>query len=435
MHTIQQLQSGELLGAKRIKISENLTSIPPELYQLADTLEVLDLSGNALISLPNEFLCFTNLRILFLSNNKFKIFPSILGTLSNLDIIGFKANLITEIPEQSLPVSLRWLILTDNKIKELPRSIGLCVKLQKVMLAGNMLSCLPDEMALCLNIELLRISANKLQALPTWILSLPKLAWLASAGNPCTFKSDEQKFQTDVISWDSIAIKEQLGEGASGVIYKATLNDSDLDIAVKIFKGAVTSDGFPEDEMKACIEAGLHQNLVPVKAVISNHPNNKEGLVMDLIPSSYTNLGLPPDFVTCTRDMFSDGKVFSINAIVHIAQGIASVATQLHEKGIMHGDLYAHNILVNEEYHPLFGDFGAATMYSIKDIDLAERLEKIEVRAYGCLLEDLLRLVLDKSRDEIACLENLKNQCLQVNIESRPTFKSILAKIATEFNK
>lgn len=435
MHSIQQLQSGELRGATRIKISENLMAIPQELYEHADTLEVLDLSGNALTALPKEFTRFTKLRILFLSNNQFEIFPDVLGTLPCLDIVGFKANQIKEIPEQSIPVSLRWLILTDNKIAVLPRSIGLCLKLQKVMLAGNDLRVLPDEMALCKNIELLRISANKLEVLPAWLLSLPKLSWLAFAGNPCTLKSDERKKETDVVSWDSLTIQEQLGEGASGNIYKAVFNDSALEVAVKIFKGAVTSDGLPIDEMNACIAVGAHENLVPVKAVITNHPASKEGLVMDLISSDYYNLGWPPDFVTCTRDTFAVDQVFTMNAIIRVARGIASAAVQLHEKGIMHGDLYAHNILVNKEYHPLFGDFGAATIFSINDSALATRLEKIEVRAYGCLLEDLLNRVLNDSEVGIDGMKELKNQCIQENIESRPIFKRILEQLNEESYK
>ena len=55
MHSIQQLQSGELVGTTYIKISAELTSIPTSMYQYADTLEILDLSGNELTELPEDF--------------------------------------------------------------------------------------------------------------------------------------------------------------------------------------------------------------------------------------------------------------------------------------------------------------------------------------------------------------------------------------------
>jgi Leucine-rich repeat (LRR) protein len=52
MQTIQQLLSGELIGTKHLKLSCNLTEFPLEILELADTLELLDLSFNKLKDLP-----------------------------------------------------------------------------------------------------------------------------------------------------------------------------------------------------------------------------------------------------------------------------------------------------------------------------------------------------------------------------------------------
>ena len=43
MQTIEQLHSGELKGAERIKIASGLTEFPLEILDLSDTLEYLDL--------------------------------------------------------------------------------------------------------------------------------------------------------------------------------------------------------------------------------------------------------------------------------------------------------------------------------------------------------------------------------------------------------
>ena len=40
----------------------------------------------------------------------------------------------------------RWLILTDNQLTALPRSVGQCTNLRKCMLTNNQLAALPDEM-------------------------------------------------------------------------------------------------------------------------------------------------------------------------------------------------------------------------------------------------------------------------------------------------
>ena len=54
MHTLEQLRSGALAGTRRLDLSANLQTLPPEVFDLADTLEVLNLSGNQLSSLPHD---------------------------------------------------------------------------------------------------------------------------------------------------------------------------------------------------------------------------------------------------------------------------------------------------------------------------------------------------------------------------------------------
>lgn len=428
MQTLQQLKSGELKGSTRLKLSCDLTEFPKEIFDLADTLELLDLSGNALSGLPNDFGRLAKLKIAFFSDNLFTELPEVLSDCPQLEMIGFKSNQISIVSEKSIPNTTRWLILTNNQITQLPKSIGNCSRLQKVAFAGNKLSSLPTEMVNCKNLELLRISANEIKELPKWLLSLPKLSWLAFAGNPC---SNHQQVITDLEEhhWDHFEIKEQLGEGASGIISKAVLSHGEKkEIALKVFKGEVTSDGLPKDEMAACIAAGAHHHLVNVIGKISDHPQQKDGLVLELIPATYKNLGMPPSFVTCTRDTFHEGTVFSLETTKQISLGIALASAHLHARGIMHGDLYAHNILVDPRAHSLFGDFGAATIYD-RNSDLASSLERLDVRAFGCLLEDLLvRTSRDESnQDKVSTLMQLKDACMNTDILNRPDFETISA--------
>jgi hypothetical protein len=48
MHTLAQLRAGELSGITRLDLSCGLTEFPREIFDLADTLEILNLSGNAI---------------------------------------------------------------------------------------------------------------------------------------------------------------------------------------------------------------------------------------------------------------------------------------------------------------------------------------------------------------------------------------------------
>ena len=427
MQTLEELKLGKLIGETKIQLSEGLTKFPRELFELKDTLEFLDLSGNQLTELPVDFDSFTKLKILFLSKNNFTIFPEILAKCPSLTMIGMRSNLIVEIPENSFPEKLQWLILTENKIEKLPRSISKCSFLQKFAISGNLLKELPEEMQNCKRLELLRISANRLTTIPDWLLKLPRLSWLAYSGNPCSEKVEIDTYLEE-IDWSQLELKEQLGEGASGIISKAILKSKEnLEVAIKIFKGEVTSDGLPEDELQTCISAGKHFNLVPLLAKIKNHSEGKEGLVMELISSDYINLGKPPSFETCTRDVLNSEVYFSVNQILTILKSVASVGAYLHKRGIIHGDLYAHNTMVNQDGNALLGDFGAATFYNVNS-ENASLLERLDVRAFGCLIDDLLRQIRieEVDKDEYRSLNELREKCMLEEVENRLGFEEIV---------
>ncbi len=431
MHTLSALVSGQLAGATRVKIAEGLSEFPRELFALAETLETLDLSGNQLSTLPDDFYRFTKLRILFLSDNQFHCFPAVLSQCPELSMVGFKANRICEVQEGALPAKIRWLILTDNQIEKLPASIGQNIQLQKVLLAGNRLASLPEAMANCVNIELLRLSANQLQQLPEWLITLPRLSWLAFSGNPCS-QGDDIEHTLQEVHWDELQLSCQLGEGASGVISQARWGGR-TEVAMKEFRGSVTSDGLPADEMAAAIAAGQHKNLVALLAKLVGHPEQKSGLLLRLIDKDFINLAAPPSLASCTRDIYSEECRFSLQALLNIAEGIASAAMHLHERHIMHGDLYGHNILINKAADCLLGDFGAATIYTKLPAHTAAPLERLEVRAFGCLLEELLeRLDIKASTtypEEVAQLRGLQQACVAECVGLRPGFAEILATI------
>lgn len=82
-------------------------------------------------------------------------------------MIGFRANRIERVPAAALPPLLRWLILTDNRISELPTELGERPLMQKLMLAGNHLQQLPESLVQCHRLELLRISPTVLPNCPS----------------------------------------------------------------------------------------------------------------------------------------------------------------------------------------------------------------------------------------------------------------------------
>lgn len=422
--SLSQLRAGKFTGATRLDLSMGLEEFPREIFDLADSLEVLNLSGNHLTALPDDFSRLTRLRILFCSGNEFREVPPVLGQCASLDMVGFKSCQIESVEDAAIPRALRWLILTDNRITGLPASLGRCEALQKLMLSGNRLEQLPEEMAACVNLELVRLAANQFRSLPDWLLTLPRLSWLAVAGNPgfpapATDPQDDQP-----IDWAELQLQEKLGEGASGNIHKARWQSADRAVAVKVFKGAVTSDGLPENEIAACIAAGAHANLTEVLGRVSNHPEGKAGLVMSLIDPELRNLAGPPSFESCTRDVYTDNFRVDLPVLLKMALGVASAVLQLHERGITHGDLYAHNVLWCATGDCMLSDFGAAAFFPS---DAGPALERIEVRAFGCLLEELVsRCNADSGdRDATEDIRALQVRCLNPDVRARPRFAEI----------
>ncbi|KAK8054058.1 Ras guanine nucleotide exchange factor L [Apiospora saccharicola] len=401
----------------KLKITEPLTSFPTEILQHAASLVQLDLSGTGLSSLPDEFSQLTSLKVLFLSSCRFSVFPAVLSQCPALEMVAFRGNGMRSVPEDALPPRLRWLILTGNEIETLPRSIGKCERLQKCMLSGNMLAGLPEEMNNCTKLGLLRLSANRIQELPGWLYEMPELAFLSIAGNPCTGahlagteaphvveKGDKEEEEGLLkIPWSSLSVHSVLGEGASGIISKGTFtlpNGTAQDAAVKIFKGSVTSDGTPLDEMRACMRAACHPNLIDTQGKIIDHPDGPDK----------NGLGI---------------------AILH---GITSAARHLHAKGVAHGDMYAHNILYDEAGHAILGDLGAASIYTAA---AAERRahERLEVLALAHLMEDVWTLAkpgLSFSTAELSTavlLERLHKRCAVKEVSSRPGLDDIVSEL------
>lgn len=422
---LKALRRGDLAGARTLRIPGGVDHFPREIFGLADTLELLDLSGGGLTDLPPDFGRLHRLRVLFCSGNRFERLPPSLGDCAALSQVGFRGSGLREIPEESLPKALRWLTLTDNRIERLPGALGERPHLQKLMLSGNRLHALPGSLAHAKNLELLRLSANGFENLPAWLGSLPRLAWISFAGNPLepTLAPPDHA----EIPWARLDIGPMLGEGASGRVHRAQYRVSGQAprlVAVKLFKGAMTSDGLPEREIGACLAAGEHPHLAGGLGRLTGHPDGTDGLVMPLLPAHWRVLAGPPSLATCSRDVYDPALRLDVPIAVRLACSAAAGAAHLHARGILHGDLYAHNLLWDgTEGRAVLSDFGAASPLPLGETGDACR--RIEVRAIGLLLGE----VLDRCPEpaELSRLRALEHACTHIDPAARPTMAEVLA--------
>ena len=390
MHTLQDLNSGALAGARHVRLTHlGLQQFPNALFDLADSLEVLDLSGNQLRELPADLHRLQRLRILFASNNPFTELPPALGRCAQLEMVGFKACAIAHVPADSLPPRLRWLTLTDNRIAQLPDALGQCSALQKLMLSCNRLGTLPD-LSGCTRLELLRIASNAFTEVPASVLQLPALTWLALAGNPLTAAAEQASLAgAHAINAASLRIGALLGEGASGHIHQAQY-DSGHALAVKLFKAGQTSDGSPQSELAAGLHAGRHPHLLTPLARVDGLDDGRLGAALPLLDAGYQPLAGPPDFASCTRDIYPVDTRFSPAQARALLDGIGRAVAQLQARGIVHGDLYAHNVLWQPASgHALLSDFGAALLTDGLPTHIASQLLAIDRRAWVHLQDEI----------------------------------------------
>ena len=422
--TLEALRRGDMAGARELYLNAGLTEFPPEIFGLADTLEMLDLAGNALTALPSDMARFKRLRVIFCSGNRFDRLPPSLGDCPALTQIGFRRTGLREIPGESLPQGLRWLTVTDNALTTLPSALGERPALQKLMLSGNRLDTLPETLAGAAKLELLRLSANHFASLPPWLMRLPRLAWLAYAGN--SFDSSPRAAPSAVIDWRDLQQEAVLGEGASGVIrrvlWRAPGDAEPQAVALKLFKGRMTSDGLPEREMAACLAAGAHPNLTYALGRLTGHPEGFDGLAMPLLHPDWRALAGPPSLESCSRDVYDPSLTLAPEVVLRLARGIAAATAHLHAQGLLHGDLYAHNTIWDgTSGDGVLSDFGAAACLPSGEEGLS--LQRLEVLAWGILLGELL----DRSPGAASALRRLHGECVNPDPAARPLMADVVA--------
>jgi len=409
-----------------------LTELPGAIGQCVHITK-LEISLNPkLCSLPSAMQSLQSLRICFAMGCSFQVIPEVIGTLGSLYMLSFKSNKLEHI--EALAPSIEWLILTDNKLTRLPDKLPL--GLRKMMLTNNRLQSLPPAILACKDLELIRLADNQLASLPEGFLSMPKLSWLALAGNPIVERATPLP-PPRWIAAEDLDIQDMVGCGGGGFVHRATWKHEPGKhaVAVKIFRGSGTvTDGDPRHEIDLG-SALQHPNVIQVIGALAEP---KLGLVLELLDTStkWKELGKPPDFDTCTRDTYVNGTSFTIDGTRRTLRGVAAACAHLHAKKFTHGDLYAHNTLVDAaDGEAKVGDFGAAFNYEpIEGTAPAGSIERFEVRAFACMAEEMQERIADAESAEAVSfcsgVSRLVERCMAAEVQARPLFAEICEELA-----
>lgn len=192
----------------------------------------------------------------------------------------------------------------------------------------------------------MRLANNDLRELPTAVLLLPKLAWIAVAGNSRLVGPSPSVGAIPRLTWDELEFdnSEGLGSGASGVVRSASWRGARVAVKRLLDK---SSDGRASDEV-ASVEAlfgpgalAPPPSLVRTLGVIEPVDDKPTALVMELLPRGCRDLAKPPTIVEVTRDRYPDAERFSPHFVYNIATNVCAALVHIHAKHVCHGDVGA----------------------------------------------------------------------------------------------
>ena len=114
-------------------------------------------------------------------------------------------------------------------------------------------------------------------------------------------------------------------------------------------------------------------------------------MVLPLLPEGFINLAGPPSFESCTRDVYAPQTRFSPSTAQRLLHCVRSAVEHLHVQGILHGDLYAQNVLWNPATgEAILSDLGAAVLTHDLPAAQVQQLQTMEWRAFAHLQTEVL---------------------------------------------
>ncbi|KAJ4707066.1 Receptor-like kinase [Melia azedarach] len=153
---------------------------------------------------------------------------------------------------------------------------------------------------------------------------------------------------------------DKLGQGGYGVVYKGKLYDGRV-VAVKVLS---KSKGNGEEFINevACISSTSHVNIVTLLGFC--YERNKRALIYEFMPN-----GSLDKFIYDKRSL-NTNQHLGWRTLNQIVVGVARGLEYLHRgcnARIVHFDIKAHNILLDEDFCPKISDFGLAKLCKKKE--------------------------------------------------------------------
>ncbi|CAL9100475.1 unnamed protein product [Musa textilis] len=416
-------------------------SLVPQLGSLKN-LQYLELySNNINGTIPSELGNLTNLVSLDLYLNKFNgEIPDSLGNLKNLRFLRLNNNsLLGHIPASLTTIqALQVLDLSNNNLSGEVPSNGSFLQFTPISFQNNTQLCGPGTSKACPNSPPLSppppfvppppssegSSASSIAAIAGGVAAGAALLFAAPAiGFAWWRRRKPQEHFFDVpaeedpevhlgqlkrfslrelqVATDNFSNKNILGRGGFGKVYKGRLADGSL-VAVKRLKEERTPGGELQFQTEVeMISLAVHRNLLRLRGFCMT-PTER------LLVYPYMANG---SVASCLRERPPSEPPLDWSIRRRVALGAARGLSYLHDHcdpRIIHRDVKAANILLDEEFEAVVGDFGLAKLMDYKDthvttavrgtighiapeyLSTGKSSEKTDVFGYGIMLLELI---------------------------------------------
>ncbi|KAH7520580.1 hypothetical protein FEM48_Zijuj08G0160200 [Ziziphus jujuba var. spinosa] len=418
------------------------------------TLRILTLQGNGIIGqIPKEFGNLTSLANLNLENNKLSgVIPSSLGNLKKLQFLILSQNNLTgTIPESlsSLPGLISLQLDSNNLSGQIPEHL---FQVPKYNFTGNHLNCDINFLHPCETDSDDSGASHKPNIGLIIGISGGVIVVLFIGGFLCFLRRSRRRGskrevfvdvagevdrriafgQLKRFAWrelqlatDNFSEKNVLGQGGFGKVYKGVLSDS-TKVAVKRLTDYESPGGDAAFQREVeMISVAVHRNLL---RLIGFCTTPTERL---LVYPYMQNLSVAYQL----REIKPGEPVLDWPTRKRVALGTARGLEYLHEHcnpKIIHRDVKAANVLLDEDFEAVVGDFGLAKLVDVRKTNVTTQVrgtmghiapeylstgkssERTDVFGYGIMLLELVtgQRAIDFSRleeeDDVLLLDHVK---------------------------
>lgn len=147
--------------------------------------------------------------------------------------------------------------------------------------------------------------------------------------------------------WAHLRVLEPIGRGAFGEVYRAWDTRLDREVALKLLPATRTDD---DSRATSIIEEGRllarvrHPNVVTIYG--AERIDGRLGLWMELVKGR------------TLEQMLEEGHVFNAADAVKIGVELCHALSAVHDAGVLHRDVKAHNVMLADDGRVVLMDFG-----------------------------------------------------------------------------